>query len=112
VTPSGQKRRAGSRRGVGCRQPHGSPVELVRYTADSGGSLTITRDRELTLDVHLYVYPNYFGVGTPPFPQYTSTDIEQTILKLAQNIKGFSPAEEGGLRAISPERYPVLKCDP
>jgi hypothetical protein len=43
-----------------------SAVPLVRYTvapAYGGGSLTIYRDRTIKLDIHLFEYPNYFGVG-------------------------------------------------
>jgi hypothetical protein len=97
------------------RVPQSTPEEIVRYTVGAsfgGGSLVITRDRELTLDIHLYVYPNYFGVGTPPYPQYSSTDIEQLIVTLARNVNGFTPQKEGGMRVISPERYPVLECTP
>lgn len=97
------------------RVPQTNPVELVRYTvaaSSGGGSLTITRDRELTLDLHLYVYPNYFGVGTPPFPQYGTNDLANLIITLARNVNGFTPVQEGGLRMISPQRYPVIDCSP
>lgn len=90
-----------------------SPVEIVRYTVNGsgGGSLTVTRDRELTIDLHLYVYPNYFDVGMPPFPMYNTSDLEQLIIKLARNVNGFSPMDEGGERVISPERYPEIDCE-
>ena len=97
------------------RVPQTAQEELVRYNvglSGGGGALVITRDRELILDVDLYVYPNYFNVGTPPYPQYSTSDIDNLVLKLAQNVNGFSPVKEGGLRVISPERYPVLKCTP
>jgi hypothetical protein len=92
-----------------------SPVEIVRYTADisaGGGALVITRDRELELDVHLYVWPNYFDVGVPPYPMYNTSDLEQLVIKLARNVNGFSPMKEGGERVISGDRYPVLNCTP
>ncbi len=97
------------------RVPQTDPVELVRYSValnGGGGDLRITRDMELTLDVDLYVYPNYFETGTPPFPQYSTADLDNLIITLARNVNGFTPVQEGGLRVISPKRYPVLQCNP
>jgi hypothetical protein len=40
--------------------------ELLRYTPEDGGSFTLYRDKELRLEIDLFAYPNYFGVGLAP----------------------------------------------